>query len=269
MVDVGSDAPATQRGVRLLAERAQYAVGIVGTLLGLFFTWLTFRGFPYVAWIQNTDVEFLRRLALAVYYFCWVVGSTFDIRVQREVYQNDPQLGSLPRLAVGAIVLLLVVAAALLAVSLSERWFSILLALFIATNIFGWRVIIHRVDPVIAASEAKYRADGNHFGSEQLRVVTTYLKGRWQWYRFSVMMTLAIVAIAISFSTGVREIISETISLFVHDLPPHAISRLLPVSSLLLYVAIAETWIWTVRARVRATLNVLYALEERYELRPR
>jgi hypothetical protein len=269
MVNVGPDAPVAQRGVRLLAERAQYAVGIVGTLLGLFFTWLTFRGFPYVTWLENTDVEFLRHLALAVYYFCWVVGSTFDIRVQREVYQNDPQLGSLPRIAVGAIVLLLVVAAALLAVSLSEHWFSILLALFIATNIFGWRVIIHRVNPVIAASEAKYRADANYFGLEQLRVVSTYLKGRWQWHRFAVMMAFALLAIAICFSTSVRQMVSEAVSFLVRDLPPPAVSRLLPVSSLLLYVVVAEAWIWGVRARVRATLNVLYRLEEQYELRPR
>ena len=262
------ETPAARRGVLILAEQAQWAVGIVGGILGLLFTWLTFKGHPYVQWIEKADTEFIRHVTLAFYYFCWIFGCTFDIRMQREVYRSDPLLGSLPRMAVGAILLLLVIAAALLAASESDEWFAALLVVFVATNILGWRIVLRRVRPIIADSERQYILDENFFGVEQLRVVVAYIDGAWQRRRFALMIVLILMANAICFIPLVKDSLSQILARHLGNLSPAAVSRLLPVASLMMFVVSAEGWVWIRRVRARATLSVLYALQERYKLQP-
>src|SRR4029077_4291169 len=154
--------------------------------------------------IKAADAVHLRRVTLIFYYLCWVGGSSFDVHVQKEVYRRDPGEGRMPLVAFAAVVMLLIVAVVLLWASSSDEGFAAALAPFVLTNIFGWRVILHRVTPMIETTGAYYTQRSRYFRLEQLKLVQWYMTGWWQWFRFFVMIVLVALANVICFSELAR-----------------------------------------------------------------
>ena len=169
--------------------------------------------------------------------------------------------------ALAALVGFAVVAAVLLWASDSDQRFAGALSVFLAANIAGWVYIVRRVRPIIHASELQYK-DKDFAELERLHVVKDYIAGNWQWHRFVVMCLLVVIVDLICFTSAPKVIESITHS-FANTLPSGLVSSLLPNLSLILFVLVAETWIWIMRARTQAFLNVIFALKQKYRFQLR
>jgi hypothetical protein len=242
-------------------------IWLFATVLGVLFTWVQFSQIPFPP-IENAEPTYIRRIALAIYYACWVAGTSVDANIQKEVYRRDPLHGSIPREAIAAVVGLFAAAALLLWASTSDERTSLALIPFLAIDIIGWRIILRRVGPIISDTADDYRRANQFYRLEQLEIVRSYITGRWHWVRFALMALIVFTANLFCFSPTARSAVSRAL----HDLlpmhSPGAISALLPVAALCLFIVLAETWIWVLRARNAIALRTIAALARRYTLRP-
>jgi hypothetical protein len=252
-----------------LAFRARLSIKIVGGVLALIFTWLQFKEYELVPFVASTQPVFLRKLTLAIYYFCWVFGTSFDVSTQQAVYVTDPKKGRMSWDTIGAVLTLLLVVGILLWASENEKRFAAVLTVFVLTNILLWLYLLQRVQPIIRASENFYRKEKDFFELERLHVVRDYISGDWQWHRFVVMGAIVVVADLVCFVDPVRQTLSAITQLSLPDLSTDVASSLLPDFSLVVFVLVAESWIWTIRVRTRTSLNVMSALKGKYRIAPR
>jgi hypothetical protein len=252
-------------GPEPIAQWALRSIWIVGGILAFLFTWLQIRNI-FVPVLKNADPHHLRRFTLIVYYLCWVGGASFDVHVQREVYRRDPNQGRIPLAAFIGVTMLLAVAGILMWASTSDQGFALALVPFVIANFIGWRIVLARVRPMIEATRSHYAENANYFRLEQLELVAWYMTGWWQWARFALMAALVALANALCFSDGFRAAIAETVHSAWSDLGHETLTKLLPAISLLLFVLLAELWIWALRARIRMSLNTIESLMRRYRL---
>jgi hypothetical protein len=260
--------PDDEDSVASLWKWAIRTIGLFASVLGVLFAWVQLRAIPLPA-LENTDPTYIRRIVLALYYACWVAGTTIDANIQKEVYRNDPERGNVSREAVIAVAGLFVVAAFLLWASTSDERISVALVPFLIVNIIAWRVLVHRVHPIITATALKYEKQGKFHRLEQLHVVRGYIAGWWQWARFALMGLIVIAANVFTFSASARSFASRTLQDFLPPNTAAAVPTLLPVAALCLFVIAAETWIWVLRARNAIALRTIGALARRYTLKPR
>ncbi len=249
-----------------LAFRARLSIKIVGGILALIFTWLQFKEYPLAPFVESTQPELLRKLTLAVYYFCWVFGTSFDVSTQQAVYVSDPKKGRMSWDTIAAVLTLLLVVGILLWASDDDKKFAAVLTVFVLANIGLWLYLLRRVEPIIRASESFYRKEKDFFELERLHVVRDYISGSWQWHRFVAMCAIVIAADLVCFVDPVRQTLSTIIHSYLPDLSTDVISSLLPDFSLVVFVLVAESWIWTIRVRTRTSMNVMSVLKEKYKM---
>jgi hypothetical protein len=236
--------------------------------LVLFFGWLELKDHFFMPAVESIHPEVLRKGTLAVYYASWIFGTNFDLTAQQAVYVKDPGRGAMSKVAIAALLSFAVVAAVLLWASDSDQRFAGALAIFLAANIAGWAYIVRRVKPIIDASGKYYKAERDFAEFERLHIVANYISGNWQWHRFAVMCVLVAIVLFACF-TRAPTVIEALVRNFMSTLPSGIVSSLLPDLSLILFVLIAETWIWIMRARTQAFLNVIFVLKKIYRFTPR
>lgn len=257
------------RQVQALGRVVRRAIWLIGGVLAVFFGWLQFREIPVASLIERAEPDLLLRLTLALYYSCWVFGSTFDTNIQMSVYVRDPNRGLFPKFAYALLIGFGIAAGVLLWASESEASFALVLTGFVACNIAGFCYVLRHVRPIMAASREQYELKRDYFGLEQLDLVTRYMTGRWQWLRFAVMIVLAIVMNVIVFSDNTRGAIAGLLAAIAPPVTAQTIDRLIPSLSFLAFVVVAEGWIWAQRLKVRTAIDLVEGLAERYVLRPK
>src|SRR5690349_16247881 len=200
-------------------------------------------------------------------------GTTVDANIQKEVYRRDPLRGSVPREAIAAVISLFVVAAILLWASASDERISAALIPFLVVNVVAWKILVHRVEPVINASAHCYQQESRVYRLEQLRIIHTYIAGSWQWLRFTLMALIVLAANLFCFNDTAREAAARTLHTHLPSnfggVSEAAISALLPTAILAVFITVAETWIWILRARNAIALRTITTLARRYAFRPR
>jgi hypothetical protein len=255
--------------VNKLARTARWSINVIAGVLALFFTWVKLSGTSLIPVLENTEPEVLAKIILVFYYLCWVFGTGFDVGNQQAVYVSDPKEGRIALDTFGVLVGLTIVTAALLWASDDIKVFAAMLVVFLIANILLWRYLLTRVRPIIEASAKIYRDRKNYPDLERLHVVENYLAGDWQKHRFLAMCLLLAAANVICFVEPVQQAASAVMRLI---LPPNlapAIVRLLPHLSIILFILVAEGWIWIMRVRTWTSLHVIAALRKSYELKPR
>jgi hypothetical protein len=257
------------RRIQGLGRTVRWFIWIIGALLAVFFGWLQFRNFPVRSIFERAEPDFLLRLTLALYYTCWIFGSTFDTNIQTTVYLRDPNQGLLPRTAYVLLIGFGVVAAILLWASESERYFAGVLTGFIVFNILGFIYILSVVRPMINVSRERYALTNDLFGIEQLNLVARYMTGRWQFWRFVVMILMIAGIDTLIFSDEIHAAAAGWIANLLPPLTVETISRLIPSLSFLVFVLVAEGWIFTQRLKVRTALVVIDELSDKYDLTPK
>jgi len=260
-------APTFEDEIAPLWKWAIRAIGLIATVLGGLFAWVQLREIPLPP-IENAQPTYIRRIVLAFYYACWVAGTTVDANIQKEVYRRDPQHGNIPREATLAVVGLFAVGALLLWASTSDERISLALIPFLVANIIAWRILVRRVNPIAAATSCLYLQAHQYDRLEQLRVITAYITGWWQWARFGIMALTVVFANIFVFSPQMRATASGQIKNLMQSTTVDAISNLLPVAALVLFVLIAEAWIWSLRLRNAIALRTIELLGRKYTLRP-
>jgi hypothetical protein len=238
-------------------------ISLVATVLALFL-----KDLRWDVVVDSTEPEFLQKLTLIIYYFCWLFGSRADTNVQESVYISVPSTWRVTLPEFFLVIAFAGLAGALLWAAGDEKRFAILLSLFTAANIAGWWFLNRKLKPLMSGSRKQLVRGSAYLDLERLNVVTNYLTGTWQWRRFVVMGILVIVFDIVCFVPPVRAASSDWIAYLVADLnsKSDAISRLLPDALFLLFVLVAETWIWIKRVRVATSLDILDEMKLKYRL---
>jgi hypothetical protein len=241
---------------------------MIGGALVLGFGWLQLKDFPLIPLLESTQVGFVLKVALTLYYFSWVFGANFDVGLQQAAFLQDRHRGNMGWRAIAAIVGFGVVAAILLWVSNDEKRFSVALIAFVAANVVGWHVLAARVSSIGHAS--LILAEGDFFEIERIRLVQEFMNGDWQRWRFLVMFLIATIGVAICFLPALRAAIQIAVVALAPDLTKKEaiIDQLLPTSVFLMFLVVGESWIWTMRARTRLFLALIDHLRVTYEIRP-
>jgi hypothetical protein len=263
------DLLAEKEKVNKLARTARLAINVIAGVLALFFTWVKLSGTSMLPVLASTEPEVLAKVILVFYYLCWVFGTGFDVGNQQAVYVSDPKEGRIALDTFGVLVALAIVTAALLWASDDIKVFAAMLVVFFIANILLWRYLLTRVRPIIEASAKIYREHKNYPDLERLHVVENYLAGDWQKQRFLAMCLLLAAANVICFVEPAQQALAAVVRLILPASLVPAIARLLPHLSIILFILVAEIWIWIMRVRTWTSLHVIAALRERYELRPR
>jgi hypothetical protein len=266
---VQTDLLARKGNIDKLAKKARLAIKIVAGVLALFFTWIKFSGLSFLPVLENTEPEVLTKVIVVFYYLCWVFGTGFDVGNQQAVYVSDPQEGQLAWDTLGVLVALTIVTAALLWASDDIKLFAAVLFVFVIANILLWRYLLTRVGPIIEESAKIYRKQKNYSDLERLEVVKYYLAGNWQTHRFIAMCITIAAANLICFVEPVQQALMTVVRLALPPSMVPAVGRLLPHLSIVLFVVVAEAWIWMMRVRTWASLHVIADLRHKYELKPR
>ena len=111
---------------------------------------------------------------------------------------------------------------------------------------------------MLAASDLLYESDKDYIGRERLCVVYIYMLGRWQLWRFLagflIICLMAFVAVSGSYFPHLLGPLG--------DLSPDVVQ----VLAMLCFVLVMEGWIWTMRLRTSAKLDVLDELAPKYEV---
>jgi hypothetical protein len=248
-----------------LASRIQMAIKVVGGLLAGIFTWLQLKDFPFIPLLESAPPEALLKFVIATYYFSWVFGTSFDVKLQQSVYVSDPSRGRLTWAGAVALVVLAVIAAILLWVSDSTKEFAAVLNVFVLADLLTWRYhLIPRTSPIIRASKNIYVQDKEYFDVERLRIVENYMVGKWHWHRFIVLGGVLLMINLLCFVDPVRKFIGASSELMVPALKIGLAESLLPVLAIILFVAVAEGWKWMLRMRISITLHVMSDLKKKY-----
>lgn len=227
--------------IRLLAQGA-------AAVLILTFSWLELKEATYKP-LKDIPDDSITRLALALYYAGWVAGVMTDTSVQERTYSVPPNKGHMPLSGfVSALALSVGFGALCFLTGSSAGRFAVLLAAFLIINIATWRYMVDKVLPGTVA-RSKKDFEGDPIRSERLRLVYSgYLAGRWQWARYGAG------------AVGIGVICGAILS----NKKPVVVA-----SAILGYVLLMEGWIWLVRPRLGASLQVLDYMGRRYSLAPR
>lgn len=248
-----------------LAWWATIFVNVVCGILVAVFAWLQFRNYGIAQLIEKTEPEAFLRCIMFGFYLCWVFGPNFDVRVQKLVYVKDPHGGELTSVGILLLVLFSLSAIFMLWATSSEKTFFVALTIFIILNLAGYFFIFHRMRLAAKASGHLFYSTGNFFRFAQLILVTEYMFGTWQRYRFLFMVISICILDALCFITSLRSNISN----LIHQIIPieeTTISSLLPDLGLLLFLIISEGWIWTQRLRVSVAIKTIEELSKNYKL---
>lgn len=267
-----------------LATWARWIITIIGGTLAAIFTWLQIKDVPLGVLVESTTPGFLIKAALIPYYFCWIGGATFDVAVQQRVYVADKNRGRLAIDTAAVVAGFFIVALLLLWTSSNEKVFGVsaeqlfdvpyekifglVLTAFVVVNIIAWRHIVRRIKPAIKLSRERFEQKRNFFRLEQLELVTEYMTGRWQMRRFYGMLAMLAIINFVNWNEGLRLLLAQ-MARNIPGLSDKDVSNLIFGALILLFVFIAEAWIWIKRVNIRTALLVINRLKEKYEINPR
>ena len=264
---VAAGAGYVQNEMTATARMVRKLIRYIGLILFAVFTYLQVKDFQVGALIENISPDFLRRITLILYYWCWIFGATFDTDIQELAYFSDKGRFKLTGKAIGLVILFGIVAAVLLWSAYDDRLFAGALTIFFAANIAGFAYILWFVKPIIQASENKFRRGDNYFSLAQLELVSGYMNGSWQWKRFGLGVLLVVAMDTICFLDVVKIAIAEALAGFL-PVSTAALAERLPTLTFVSFVILMEGWIWIQRARVHVALDLLEELSREFTLTP-
>lgn len=257
-----------QNEMTVIARNVRKIIKYIGSALVLLFAYLQLKDFQVGPAIETISPDFLRRLMMIAYYWCWIFGATFDTDIQEMAYFTQKGRNKLTFQAFTLMVLFGIVMAALMWAADDDRWFAGMLTFFFLFNIGGFAYVLWFVRPIIKTSEIRYRQGRSYYSLAQLEIVSRFMNGDWQWYRFSAGLLLVIIMNAICFSDTIRNLIAHSTAGLL-SVDPVMLAARLPTFMLVIFIVVIEGWIWVQRGKVMVAFDQLEQLSARYRLEPR
>lgn len=263
------DEPDPHRHVDSLFKRTRLALGLVGYAFAFLFTIFQIRHLPIIPLIESIEPDFFIRLSLVLYYNSWVAAITIESRMAQTVYAVDPNRGAVPISMFIVPSLVVLVGLLLILVSSDTRLLSIMLSVLFFLDLLLWGIFNYLARPMAIASEKLYRSQGQYSKIEQLHdYVNEYLGGYWQPYRFIAMASVLCTFLAMSHEPAMRHALAEQLHSLSPTLTAEKIDSLIAPFLFFTYIAIAETWMWIMRLRVKRRIGLLDELRATYALVP-
>lgn len=250
----------------LFARNTRTVVSLITTGLGVIFTALQWPHINIGALIVPDASDFIWRVALIAYYWCWRFGCIFDTDIQELAYASLPGKGKWNLRNYGIVILLIVIAVLLCWAQGHIIYFSLTLTAFYLADHIGWRHIVSELDPHAKKSAREFRTASEYFALERLRIVRAQIQGNWKWWRMAAGAIIIVVIDLFTFSAAFRTLTTQAIQSLRPDVSaPEATSF---VYSLLVaaFVVTMEVWHYVIRLKTRTSLKVLDDLSEHYEL---
>jgi hypothetical protein len=261
------DTVVARKRIERLASEATLYVTMGAAICAGVFTWLTFRGIPFGEVFANSNADYLQKIILAFYYNCWVWGSLFDTRLQKEVYFTAPDKAHFRGRSILLVCMLIAVGIGLFAVRSDEFWFAVALLALVVVNVFGWSQIVSITSPIVSQSKAEYSKHNDNFSIESLEWVAYYMMGRWQKIRFALMLLFAAILLSVALSPSARGVGMLILGKIAPaGIPTATLNAHVPVAILFLYVFVAEGWIWFMRTVTKTALFTIDRLRSKYQL---
>src|ERR1700734_109280 len=245
---------------------ARLATTVIAGLLPLLFAFLTLRDIKVEPFIEYTSYQFYIRIALTIYYFCWMYGAAFDYQTQQDVYVIDPNKGRIPKGFFVFVPVFVVIAVSLLLASIqNERYLAVALTLFCILDVIGWHHNQTWMKPIFEASFKFYETEHDYFGYERLSFAKSFFFGRWALWRYATMLAILGSILLISFNGTARDNLSQAIH-HTTSLDSAKINEITPGVLILFFVLTAETWIWVNRIRVRVSMDAIASVKDKIAL---
>lgn len=240
-----------------LARNTKKIIGIISTLLILFFGWLKLKGVPIGFIVNTVSADVILKASLVIYFMSWISGTINDTDDQELVYAIAPNQGRFPWQGIILCALVATVFAVLCFVN-SARHFSIVLAIFLLSDIFAWQYMIKKLlKDIIKDSRQEFVKNNEHTKVLKLDLVIKYLSGNWKWLRYAYGGLIVIIIIVMSY-TELPQMMSQ--------LYP-AIPKDTYISfSIFFYVISFETWIWYMRIKSRIEQKTIDHVDQNYKL---
>lgn len=255
--------------VRKLADFSRRMIQVIAGVLALGFAWVVVTESQVITILNQSDPGIFYKVGLFLYYTSWIFGAKFDVDIEERVYIADLARGLMDWKSLGVLALFTVVMVFFFWLHQYERFFGLGLLAFVLTNILGWKAVCRRIAGTIDDSRSRYRDLKDHFGLEKLAIVSEYMRGRWQVHRFAAMLAMAVALIAATNALLYFQLDRTVAGLVVQGLPAERLVQLAPAALFVVYVLIAEGWIWLKRMNAYHAVNVLDELAEKFNLRPR
>jgi hypothetical protein len=243
-----------------MARSARTLITSLAAALALFFGWLQFREIEFGPIVEDVSAKIVFKGAMALYYACWVAGTTWDTDDQELLYSVAPREGKLPWNGIATAVILATVFGVLCWIP-SDRIFAVVLALFLAVNVLSWRYLVTRITrKAIRDAMMVHMKNKNFCETACLEIWTRYLDAPWQWYRFAAG-AVVIGMLNLVIFTGLAGFISHKSS--------HLSTDLLTTIGIVLFILVMESWIWIMRVKTRVGIHTVRELTTMYEISPK
>lgn len=152
--------------------------------------------------IEDLNGRVILKVTLVGCLYCWYWGCNNDLSVENDILRRDPGWQFMDTL----VALAIAVGFAFLFLVNDMRTLSVTFILFLAANVLGWLYIRRRLEPLVAETERLYDSGNDALGLVKTAVFRDYMFGRWQWYRFSLGLSLLILLAGIAFGPLTRVI---------------------------------------------------------------
>jgi hypothetical protein len=254
------------REVSHLMNRLRLLARIIFGTIGLTYSWLLLSGLPYSTIVNGSDAGVILQVVLILMYLSWVVGINMDFGVQASVYVSAPKGSVLSKTLYFTAASLLLAAMVLLAVRKNSEFFAAALAVFSLVSLWSLIAARQSVRSIIGESKAVYETQSDWFGREQLDIVEHYMTGDWVWTRQVVLLIILSLVNVICWVPAVPRNVAHWIHLWNPQYTEQAVSALIPVVTIIGFLAIAESWQWYKRLTMKLSVSALELLKYNYKI---
>ena len=179
---------------------ARTIIGVTAGTMLLLFGWLKLRGFPLGVLVKDENAEHFFRISLIFLYWSWVAGTRFDLNLQVVVFKGSNAMLPKPHLQAFTFIIVISVLFIILALIRTPKHFLFFFILFIVANLLIWRFYLAKyLNPLIGSSKEDPIKDQDYLELEELNCIERFIAGRWQWWRFGLMLSLLSVLFASTF----------------------------------------------------------------------
>lgn len=255
-------------GAREFFRRVHGMMWAANFVLLAIYSWLQLKNLPYASIINNSNGGEILTITLWFMYLSWSVGLALDVNIQDGVYVAGPKSGNINKTGYLNLASLIIVAVVLIWARQSFVNFSLALTAFSLISLWGIRSVQSQVAPMIEDSKSAYAGDPNPnwFGHEKVEMVQRYVAGRWVWVRQIVLWIILPIIDVVCWVPAIRNFLGAYIHTLFPQMLLNSIIALLPIASLVFFLAVAETWQWFMRIKTKILVDALSSLSTEYTI---